>query len=268
MSTFSDDPDDRKAKVKRLKSTKADGTPYQRFEAVEAEIGRMLSLPQDQWLREVKKIRPETLVHLIRQVHRADELLFARLVEEIARHGMRLARSFARGYDAVTADLIVSQIEIKVLELVLAPNPDRKSDFLEVAFAKQVKNLALNVLEKHKNSVHDRISLHPTGVDADECDEDADPNAIEEAPDTRAGREAHLLDNLDRKRLLERGRQFIRDPLDYRALELHEGHDLPYSDSDPDVETVQHHINETERQLKHRVLRAKKDIREGLGGQQ
>src|SRR5262245_30965033 len=69
--------------VPRLASRKKDGRPYERSANVQAEIRRVLSLPQSNWATEAESLQNETLVFLIRRTHGADEELCGSLLEEL-----------------------------------------------------------------------------------------------------------------------------------------------------------------------------------------
>src|SRR5437867_1154979 len=118
-----------------LTSLKTNGKPNERPETIQAEIARVLRLPQSEWLAEVKDLRNETLVFLVRQTRRADQEVYGRLFQELSKRIVHLARRKVQGLDRIAAEDIVLKAEIGIVELILAENPSPASDFLEIAFA-------------------------------------------------------------------------------------------------------------------------------------
>src|SRR5437879_3359702 len=128
------------AEVPPLTALKADGKPYERSATVKNEIGRMLRLPQSDWIAEVGDLQNETVVFLIRYARRSSQDLYGLLVQELTKRINRLARRRVQSLDRLAAEEILGKVEIGILELVLAETPSPNSDFLEIRFAQAVQS--------------------------------------------------------------------------------------------------------------------------------
>src|SRR5215831_678254 len=132
MSEFSDPPKLRsRTRIRRLASSAANGTAYARWKDVRQEIRKVCRLPHSKWILLAKDLNNETLVYLIKQTHRVEKEVFTTLVVELIRRTVRLARRWVRGLDRLAADEIVLKVEMRILELVLAEESSRDTDFLE-----------------------------------------------------------------------------------------------------------------------------------------
>ena len=266
MSTFSIPPKSGLlARVQPLRSSRADGKPYERSATVQTEIGRILCLPQSDWIAEAEDLQNETLVFLIRQTRRADPQLYDRLFQELSKRITRLARRSVRGFDRTTAQEIVLKVEIDILELVLAEEPSRKTDFLEIAFAQAIERRTLNAVRNHNNSPMGRrgeILADATNEDGDEIE-----RPIELAADDRPGPEAVLLqlqDEARRPELLQKAYDAVEDPRHLEAVILHYSHGWPITCKDPGKKDLARHFNATPRQIKYWIATALKAMREAL----
>jgi hypothetical protein len=153
------EPDPQDRGVTPLTRTAEDRTPYVRFPDVEAETLRALADGPSAW--NVKKLKSETLVHLIRVYRWRTEMsdVHGRLFDEIGRRVAVIVRDNAKGFGLVVRDQIQSQIEHSVLALILILTPTRKSDFLEINFRRVVKGLTLNEVTKTNNLPMQQFAL-------------------------------------------------------------------------------------------------------------
>jgi len=229
---------------------------------VQTEIGRILRLPESDWIAEAKDLQNETLVFLTRQIRRADEELYTRLLQELSKRIIRLARRWVRGLDRITAEDIVLKVEIDILEFVLTEKPSRKTDFLEIAFAQAVERRTIDALRKHNNSPMG----HRGEILTDATDEDGD--AIERAADDRPGPEAILLqleDEARRPELLRKACDAVKDPRHVEAAILHYGHGWPITSKDPTKSDLERQFQATPGQIKYWIAAALKAMREAIG---
>ncbi len=233
---------------------------------MQTEIGRILRLPESDWIVEAKELQNETLVFLIRQIRRADEELYRRLLQELSGRIIRVARRWVRGLDRIAAEDIVLKVEIDMLELVLAEKPSRKTDFLEIAFAQAVERRTIDALRKHNNSPighHGEILTDATDEDGDEIE-----RTIELAPDHRPGPEAILLqleDEARRPELLRKAYDAVKDPRHVEAAILHYGRGWPITSKDPRKSDLERHFQATPGQIKYWIAAALKAMREAIG---
>lgn len=262
MSTFSDSP----GPVEPLTSLNKDGKPYERSPAVQAELSRILSLHQFDWIAEVGDFRNETLVYLIRKNRCGDPELYGRLFQELSTRITRIVRRNAWGLDRFSAQDIILKVEIQIIELVLAEKPSRKTDFLEVGFAEVVERRTLDAVRRHETRPQGkRGEIFPGATDED-GDEIERP--IELAADDRPGPEAILLERQDaalRKKLIRKARDAVKDPRHFEAVMLHKGEGLPITSKDPTKPDLERHFQERPRKIKHRLAAAMKAMRKALG---
>jgi len=247
----------------------ANGQAYRRWADVEAEMQRMSRLPQSDWLAEAEHLQSETLVFLIRQTRRASQELYGRLVQELSRRMVRIANRWAQGLDEITTEEIVSQVEIKVLQLVLADTPSRQSDFLEGAFGKAVERFTINAVEKHNNSVLGRRGdlVAPVDPENDEEFEEIE-GPIELAPDDRPGPEAvflQLQDEARRPELIRKACDAVKDPRRLEAVILHYVDGWPVASRDPNQPDLERHFHASSRQIKRWIAAALKAMRNAVG---
>jgi hypothetical protein len=261
MSTISSSPAGWKSILPRLKSRTPSGRPYSRSTAVEEEISRVLRLHHSLWIKEAPNLKNETIVFLMRLVRRADEQLFYELFQELGARIVHISRRWASGYrlDTTTVEEIVDEVELKVLELVLADKMSRQSDFLEVAFGQAVKRRALNRARKHNNSMQAHLGwIEPP---ADFAADDEVERPLELVPDGGPSPEAVALTNV----LLERAWAAIDDPRIFQALFLHYHDGWPISSNDPKEENLVHFCGATRRHVKYMLEKGLEQMRNAIG---
>jgi hypothetical protein len=253
--------------VRPLTSTNAAGIPYTRFEATEIQIGMMLLLLHPAWILAAPDLLAETLVYLIREIHGRDDELFGLLAAELSKRVYRIGGAFALGFDVITKEAILWRVEQQIFDLVLAETPSRQSEFLEIAFGQAVERRPNDAVEKHEASTWGRRGDVPGSPIGDDDGEEID--RIEYAADGRPGQEATLLQREDvavRRKWYRQARRAVKNPRDLEAVTLRYCEGWAITSSDPSVPTIVRHLNETEGKVRYRIDRAKKQMREALGG--
>src|SRR5712692_723250 len=144
------------ARARRLQSFNAKGKDYRRWNDIEAVNQRILPLHESCWIAEAPDLPNESLLFLIRHVREGNRDIFSHLFEELLKRVLRMARHWVARFDEATRDYLMEQIEIEMIKLVLAETPTRRSDYLDIAFAKGLRQLAFNVIGKHRNSTFGR----------------------------------------------------------------------------------------------------------------
>jgi hypothetical protein len=256
MDAFSSSPEGSKSIVGRLKSSTASGKNYQRTSTVDDQIQRVLRLHQSEWIREAPNLKTETIVFLMRLVRRADEQLFFEFFKELSARIVRIANRGASGYrlKPEVVQEIVEDVELKVLELVLADTACRKTDFLEVAFGRHVKCRALNRTRKHNNSVQAHLGFIEVPSDYDDSAADQAMEPLELTPDSRPSPEAIAIKNV----LLDKAWAVIDDPRIVHALFLHYYENWP-------IEELMQLFGATRRHVKYMLEKGLRQMRDAIG---
>jgi hypothetical protein len=253
--------------VPPLTALKPDGKPYERSATVHNKIGKMLGLPQSDWMAEAPDLPNEAVVFFIRRARRSKEELYGLLVQELTKRINRLARRWTQSLDRLAAEEILGKVEIEILELVLAEQPSLKSDFLEVAFARAVEKRTLNAVRNHNRS-----PLGRRGAIVVEPDEDGEEieRPIELVADDGPNPEDFLLNLKDenrRHRLLRKACRAVKNRQHLEAVILHHGHGWPITSKDgkkPDLVT---YFGASERQIRYWIELALEQMRAALGVQ-
>src|SRR5207244_1623346 len=211
-----------------LVSSTKDGKSYERPAHIREEIGRILSLPRSRWVAEAKELQNETLVFLVRRTHRVNDEVCGDLLKQLQKRIRERTRPFAVGLHDLDKEELLSNVEIRVLELVLTEERPRKHDILEVAFAQAVDRLAQDLLKKQSKS----LTFNRAEIDADCTDEDEEEaeRPIEFVPDPGPGPEDIVLDLDDRfhrHRLLRKALRAVKDPRHLEAAILHYAYGVP-----------------------------------------
>jgi hypothetical protein len=249
------------AQVEPLTSKTADGKPYERSASVQAEISRTLALHSPEWLRQAPDLQNETLLYLIRRTRDRDQELYGGLMQVLSKRIHRLARSRLRAFDKFTAEELILQVEIEIIEVVLAKTPSLRSEFLEIAFAAAVIERTWKAIRAHKRSpAGDRGDISPGATDED-SDEIERP--IELVPDGRAGPEAIALESAQ----WDKVRALVKDPRQADAVILHFRDEMPIRSSDSNELDLMRYFNASEGQVRYLLRAGKKVIRRLFGGQ-
>ena len=225
-----------------------------------------MHLPESDWIAEAKDVHNETLVFLIRHIRRADEELYSRLLQELGKRIIRLARRWVWGLDRTTVEDVVLKVEIDILETVLVEKPSRNTDFLEIAFAQAVECRTIDALRKHNNSP----MSHRGEIVTDGSDEVGDEieRTIELVPDDGPGPEVILLqleDEARRPELLRTACNAVKDRRHVEAAILHYGYGWPITSKDPTKSDLERHFQATPGQIKYWIAAALKAMREAIG---
>src|SRR3989442_15037919 len=185
MDTFSSSPAGSKSIVQELKSSSPSGKKYSRTSAVDDQIQSILCRHQSEWILEAPNLKNETVFFLMRLVRRADEQLFYEFFQELCTRIARIAKRAASRYrvDDKVAQEIVEEIQLNVLELVLADTPGRQTDVLEVAFRQAVKRRARERSRKHSNSIQGHLGWIDVPSDYDDSAADQAMEPLELTPD-------------------------------------------------------------------------------------
>jgi hypothetical protein len=130
----------RPVRITPLVSSTKDGKPYARPAHVQAKISKILSLPRSCWVEEAENLENETLVFLIRRTHGVNDDICGGLMEELRKRIVARTRRFAQNLDDFDEEQLISNVEIKVLELLLTKEASREHDFLEIALQRRSRN--------------------------------------------------------------------------------------------------------------------------------
>jgi hypothetical protein len=248
-----------------------DGKPYTRPPRIEAELRRIFRLNRSQWVGIAPSLQNETLVCIIRLTHDQDLTICGGLIETLQVRVRYRAERFCSEMDEYDKQMFVDNVELQVLELVLAKDPGNAEwGILEVAFGLAVKNLALNELEKFKNSTAGHIAdLHVDANLVDGIDEGEEvERPIEFVQGTGSGPEGNLL-NLDmrqhRHRLLHKALQAVSDPRHRKAAILHWGRGMPVYSCKRGKKCLTRYFRKDERMIWTWLETAMKQMRAALG---
>jgi hypothetical protein len=208
----------------------------------------------------------ETLVNLIRRMRLSKKSVYGLFVQELCRRISRIARRHTREFKKVTREDILTMVEIGIMNLVLAEKPSRKTEVLEVAFARSVEKRTLNMVRNYERSLWARRAdiLTP----ADEEDDEEVERPIELAADDRDGPEIQVVQSMEdarRAQQVERAYAAVKDPMDLQVLKLHFEDGLPIQSKDPDKPDVVGETGESRGKVNYRIARAYKQIRKVLG---
>jgi hypothetical protein len=158
-------------------------------------------------------------------------------------------------------------VDDRIMQLVLAQKPSRKTEVLEIAFSQAVEKRTLNVVRAYEHSpwAH-QTDLLPTTTDADDDEEFERP--IELAKDDRDGPEVlviQLIEEARQTQSLQTAYAAVKDPMDLRVVKLHFEEGLPISSTDPHKRTVVTETGESRGQVNYRMSTSLKQMRKALG---
>jgi DNA-directed RNA polymerase specialized sigma24 family protein len=237
------------------------GTPYARLAGVEDEIRRARASPPGEW--NLGKMGSETLVHLIRFVRSnsgSDDLL-GLLFEQLGRRAARIVGDFAKGFSETDTDEIEGKVSLRVVELVLAETPARKSEYLEVLFRRVVKGLTLNEVESRED--HPRLqqfAVLPENADA--FSTGTDQSAA--VPDDGPGPE-EIVSREEVRELVRTNLAAVTDPRHREAVVLCYLQEWPVTDKNPETPTLCTHFEKADRQIRNWMKAALNEMREAIG---
>jgi RNA polymerase sigma factor (sigma-70 family) len=235
-------------------SVSANGSGYTRWPDVDAEIEAISKCPRPEWRRRAKQLRSETLVCLIGQIRNDNGEIAGALQMELSRRTMRIANPVAQGFDPTTQELIVTEVESEIRELVLSERPSTQREFLEVAFAVAVRARTVDVIRKHKmkplGGLRSDVSLH---TDAEKVAMEVEEiEAVEELASS------DFEDEQIRAEFVQHLYSMVDDPRCAEALMLVYGLGYSYAEAAQG-------LGLTERQIEHLLVKGKRTIQEKLG---
>jgi hypothetical protein len=254
-------------KIPPLRSRTLDGRLYQRPEHVDAQIAEIMGLRHHQRVSRLPDLLHEAVVHCIRRMRLSSKPVYGLFVQELCRRIFRIARRHTRELDKVTREDILTMVEIGIMKLVLADKPSRKTEILEIAFARVVEKRTLNMVRNYERSPWSRkADIVPPHIDEDDDEEVERP--IELAVDDREGPEIQVVQSMEAARKAQQvqtGYAAVKDPLDLKAVKLHFEDGLPISSKDPGKPDVVGVLGESRGQVNYRLSRAYTQIRKALG---
>ena len=213
---------------------------------METENQRILHSHESSWIAEAPDLCNESLLFLIRNVREGSREIFSHLLHELTKRIVRMARHWVSGFDEATRDYLLEQIEIEMLKLVLAEKPTRRSDYLEVAFAKGLRQLAFNIIGKHRISTFGRRSDAVPMTDGDDDLEEIE-RPIEFVPDQGRSPQTLVL----QADLIRKIKEYVKDPRHFEAAMLHWGYGWPITSNDPDKDCLTRYFGVSQRQAKY-----------------
>jgi DNA-directed RNA polymerase specialized sigma24 family protein len=246
-----------------------DGTAYRRWKDVEFQIARISLPPKRDWMKELATLHSETIVSIVRELNGADDETASQLFQELSRRIYAIARRWLRNLDKFTAQGIILQVEIEIMELILAPKPTRQSDFLEIAFAKAVEHRIIDALRKHKKSVFGhRGELQHEAMDEDYDENEEDERPIERVVDSRPDTEAVILaleDEVRRSTLVETAKAAVKERRWLEAVILHYVDGWPVTSTDPNTPSLVRRYKTTRWKVRHGMDQVLEAMRTVLG---
>jgi DNA-directed RNA polymerase specialized sigma24 family protein len=248
------------ARTRLLRFLNKKGKAYQRWADVEAELERVLPLHHSVWIAEAPDLHCETLTCIIRQMGKGNPEVFRCLLQEVLKQALWMARPIY-GFDEVTEEFILEQIEIEIVKRILTDTPTRRSDYLEMAFARAVRRIALDIIRKAKKSPEGNRGDIVPYLDDQDHDFDKIERPIELAPETGPSPETQALVAV----MFEQACDAVVDPKDLEAAVLHYCEGWPVASLDKKKETIARLFNETERKVWVRLERAMAAMRKALG---
>lgn len=235
-----------------------DGKLYVRHADVQEEMRKALAAEATSWALEC--LKSETLVHLIRSLRWRDEManVLGRLFDQLGRRVAVIVGDYSKGFPQSVRKEIIEHVSHKVLVLVLAEAPTRKSEFLEIEFKRVVKGLTLNEVEKRTQQPRP----HQFTPIADDPENAGDRSS--ELADEGPGPE-----EIARKReacqLIRTNINSITNPRHREAVILHYFEGWPITDQDPTIPTLSNHFGVSDRQIRNWMRKAEDEIRKAIG---
>jgi len=256
--------------VRQLTMSTEDGTPYTRSPAVEEQIAETLCWSDSDVPAKRKSLLNEVLVYNIRRFRERDDYICGMLLRELGQRTSRIVNAAICGVDPLGKADIAMQVEVEVLELAIAPEPSRKSEFLEVAFTQAVKRRAINLRERLKTTVQGHCGRYkPNPIQDLDEQEKKRKRPLEFVPDSREGPEAALAAFED-EQFRDQAYEIVRAALDGEegrlllAFRLHVVDGWPLWSANPNLPTVARHFGLTHGQAKYLFEKTRKIIAEVL----
>jgi hypothetical protein len=209
--------------------------PYERSRKVSEEIAFYLARPLSELIKAVRDVENETVVFFLRHVGLTDEEVYDCLFEEVGRRTARIAKRHVWLLDRDEAKDVVSQVEVKILELAVDKTQSRKAEFLEMSFVQAVEFRAIKAAEQYQNSPFGKRGWF-SGPDDDASDIEQPFHLL---PDRQPNPEEAALN--DERKPLERNWidtafNVIKDPRRLLAFVLRHGYGWPFVDRTRDTD--------------------------------
>jgi hypothetical protein len=244
-----------------------EGRPYIRRPGTEEEIRGVLGSAQAAWdelanAGPPNRLSSETLVFLIRSVRDSDRNLAGKLIETLNHRILKAARRWCRGFDPMATEDILDNVLTEMVGRLLAPQPTRASEFLELAFERVVKTCTLKQVAKHAK----RTEEPGGGTSEDGGSHEERPE--EEIADPGPGPEeiiSALADRQYRAELVRKAQAAITDPRHLEAVVLRHVHGWQLTASDPSKPSLERHFGKTSRQIQNWIDKGIQQMRESIG---
>lgn len=212
----------------------------------------------------IGRISNETIVFLVRRSLNENRDVCGQLIRHLGKSVAAIANYWAQGFDPVTTEEILLQVEMEIIGLVLAPTPTRQSEFLEIAFGTAVEHRTINAVDKRKHS-----PLPLSAPIADDLAERTQAEVLEErVADEGPGPEdlaAQLEDKVRRRELMKTARASVKDPRHLEAVILRHVHGWPITDKSGTKPTLVKHFNKSEKQIRNWISEGLKAMRAAIG---
>ena len=243
--------------VMPLTASKRDGTPYKRFEDVEAQI--QVAIASDPLTWQIGKLKSETLVYLARWLWpQGNDLVLGRVIDCLGRRIARIARDFLGDFAEPVATELVSEIAQEVNLRIFVTEQTRQSEFLEVAFRMAVQRRVLNAVERYGDRARTEVVASTFERESDDEDDDG---LLESFPD---GERTPLESAIGAERI-QTALDAVTDKRHREAAILRYCQGWPISDTDADNQTLCSHFGKSPRQIQNWLNRALKEMRAALG---
>ena len=244
-------------------STK-DGKRYARPPHVEAEIRKMLSLPQSGWIGEAENLQNETLVFLARQTRGIDDDLCGGLLAELSNRIPILTRRRTISVDEVIREEVAMNVESEIFRIVLTKEESRDAEYLEIAFAQAIDRMAVEVLRKlDRTPMGSRCQIlaKPKGEDSVgikqlEIIPDGGPSPVETLLNLEADNHLH--------QLVKKACAAVKDRRHLKAVILHYAHGMPITSTRRGQKSLQREFRKEPRQIKYWLATALEQMRAAL----
>jgi len=261
-------PTDRRAKIRPLRSLKADGTPYTRPDNVLDSIAYYQGVPESVRVADAPRMPSEALAYFIRNTDRSSRAFYDRLFRELSKRAAGVIHESIRGLPAFDAADLSARVGTRVMQMIVNPEPSRKSDLLEVHFRQAVEGEAFDALRVHMRSPLGALRQAAAAQYDDEGDEMERP--LEVLLPSGPGPEHMLLVLRDRDRrhqLLRMACRAVPDRCHLKAAILRWGYDWPIESNDPNQRSLVRQFGVSKRTMIRWLDGAMKAMREALANE-
>jgi len=261
-------PTERRAKIKPLRSVKADGTPYTRPDNVLDSIAHYQGVPESVRVADAPRMPSEALVYFIHNTDRSSRAFYDRLFRELSKRATGVIHESIRGLPKFDAVDLSARVGTRVMEMIVNPQPSRKSDLLEVHFRQTVEGEAFDALRVHMRSPLGALRQDAAAQYDD--DGDAMDRPLEMLPSVGPCPGDLLLVLRHRNRrhqLLRIACRAVPDRRHLKAAILRWGYGWPITSSDPKQRSLTRQFGVSEAQMHRWLDDAMKAMREALANE-